>query len=181
MALKVSDLDTIMMTHQCELMLNTTAADLTAGDDNYAWSTAPSALGNTKRGTNAVIQYVPINNVRFSKTHPEERINFDNDRIYLYGAPDIDLSFTLRALNHTNIVRVFSTYSKRSLTTGTIPEYQWDFRCTEPKTSSPSTFVIALKGKLVDCEWEKPSDEQTIPLICSARIRVTSQEATVSG
>ena len=158
----MADVEKILLTHRCALYVGNT------GSTTNAPAAPPSKISDN--------QFVGINNIEFEKTFPEQRINFGTERAYFHAAPDIELSFTLRAVQK-HVVPLLETWSAYA-STGKLTSRPWTFSCS-PSTGTAST--VTVQGKIVGCRWTKPSDSQTELLELYARIRVTSHDAQVAS
>ena len=148
----------ILLTHQCKLIVGTSSAKTTADASNGE-------------------DFVVINNIRLDASHPEQRVDVGLKRIYFHAKPDIELAFTCRGAP-----KVIKAITDRGVqdANGWITEYKWFFQA-KSVTGTVQTSTVTITGQLIDYSAERPSDDQTQPLSCSGRIRVTDDKPTVTS
>ena len=156
---KLGEAESILMTHQCRLLMGKTATD--------------TAVENGK----SFQHFVTINNVRIDMSHPEQRVDVGLKRIYFHAKPDIELSFTARGTKDS--IGILAERGKQD-DNGWIAERTWFFDAKSVAAATQETRTVKIKGQLIDYSLERPSDDQTQPLACSARIRITDDAPTIT-
>jgi len=173
----VGSLSELFVTHSMSLRrgIRIAPADL-FGSAGLAASSVPATAFPA---TSATQRFVALDSADISADFPEDRTNVGIDRTYFHAAPDIEITFSLRAttdaaeniFGHSSAKRPAGDVDGK----GVVPYHWWKFRAENPHDVSKYAEVVLI-GQMDGWGMGKPSDDPTQPGSVDCRIISTSDE-----
>jgi len=162
----IGGIDSLLISNQVKLIVKTGT-----GTTRTAAATAPA----TKLTNTSGDQFLAVADINVDQTYPEQRINAGLDRAYFHGAPDISLSFTVKASSDI-YTHFFGARGTRSTTTGQLPIHNWQFLASDVAGSNEK--YLSFYAQLIQCSVSREGDQPGTPLVVRARLRIIDKAVT---